>query len=191
MTDARRLLALLGPPESDADLLDRFLAGRDAEAFAHLVRRHGPMVFAVCLRVLRHRQDAEDAFQATFLVLARKAGSVRPRSLLANWLHGVAHRTALEARRASAVRRQREHAAAAARAPAAAPEVPDPDVREVLDRELAALPEVYRAAVVACDLEGLGRREAARRLGFPRAGPFAIMQRVPTPAVVRYTRPEV
>src|SRR5437764_763749 len=102
MTDARRCLrALLGPPENDADMLGRFLTDRDEESFARLVRRHGPMVLAVCLRVLRHRQDAEDAFQATFLVLARRAGAVRPRSLLANWLYGVAHRTALEARRAA------------------------------------------------------------------------------------------
>src|SRR5205814_10639713 len=155
MTDARRCLrALLRSPEPDAELLARFVADRDEESFGHLVRRHGPMVWGVCRRVLRHRQDAEDAFQATFLVLARRAGAVRPRSLLANWLYGVAYRTALEARRVSAVRREKERRAAAMRDPAVMPGGPEPDVREALDRELAALPEVYRAAVVVCDLEG-------------------------------------
>src|SRR5213078_4866756 len=107
----------------------------------------------------------DDAFQATFLVLARRAAAVRPRSLLGNWLYGVAYRTALEARRAAAVRRDRERRAAEMRNPAAATvaDGPPADLREVLDRELAALPDVYRAAVVLCDLEGLSRRDAALR----------------------------
>ena len=151
---------------TDADLLARFAADRDAGAFAHLVRRHGPMVLAVCRRVLRHEQDAEDAFQATFLVLARRAAAVGRRHLLANWLYGVAYRTALEARRAAATRRAREQAAAGMRDAVVVPAGPEPDVRDVLDRELAALPEVYRAAVVVCDLEGLCRKEAAERLGW-------------------------
>jgi RNA polymerase sigma factor (sigma-70 family) len=117
--------------------------------------------------VLGNAADADDAFQATFLVLARRAHSLRPRPLLGNWLYGVAYRTALEARRAAAVRRFKERRAAVTRTDAAAEDPRPDDLREVLDRELAALPDVYRAAVVLCDLEGLSRRDAALRLGWP------------------------
>lgn len=171
MTDLARLRQLVTTTEvaSDADLLDRFITDRDGPAFAALVRRHGPMVLAVCRRVLRHRQDAEDAFQATFLVLARRAETVKPRSLLGNWLYGVAYRTALGARRAATARRAWETRVATMRTAEAAP-APDEghaaELREVLDRELAALPDVYRAALVACGLEGLDRRDAAVRLGW-------------------------
>jgi RNA polymerase sigma factor (sigma-70 family) len=159
-------LVSIGGSESDADLLNRFVTDRDGPAFAALVSRHGPMVLAVCRRVLRHRQDAEDAFQATFLVLARRAGSVEPQALLGNWLYGVAYRTALSARRIAQARRARE-AKAAVRAEGAAPDAgAAPELREALDRELAALPAAYRAAVVACDLEGLSRHAAATRLGW-------------------------
>src|SRR5579872_6609187 len=99
-------LATAGP--GDAHLLERFLAHRDEAAFDALVRRHGPMVLGVCRRVLRHAQDAEDAFQATFLVLVRKAASVRPRGLVGHWLYGVAYRTALKARALAAKRRVKE-----------------------------------------------------------------------------------
>ncbi|QJW93339.1 RNA polymerase sigma factor [Frigoriglobus tundricola] len=169
MTDLARLRQLVATTAaaSDADLLDRFVADRDGPAFAALVHRHGPMVLAVCRRVLRHRQDAEDAFQATFLVLARRAETIKPQSLLGNWLYGVAYRTALGARRVTAARRVREARAAALRT---GEELPDDglaaELREALDRELAALPDAYRAAVVACDLEGLHRRDAAVRLGW-------------------------
>jgi RNA polymerase sigma factor (sigma-70 family) len=153
-----------GDGPADRELLERFLARRDEAAFEALLRRHGPMVFGVCRRVLGNAADADDAFQAAWLVFARKAASLRRPGRLAAWLYGVAYRAALEARRADARRRARERRAAR-------PEVvrPDPgdELRELLDAELSRLPENYRAAVVLCELEGLGYREAARRLGWP------------------------
>ena len=165
---AQRLNRLIGrvAAVSDADMLGRFVAGRDGEVFAELVRRHGPMVLSVCRRVLRHRQDADDAFQATFLVLVRRAGVIKPRSTLGNWLYGVAYRTALGARRVTAARKAREAKVGVMRDAETTPDdTLPPDLREALDREVMALPDVYRAAIVACDLEGLSRREAADRLG--------------------------
>jgi len=149
----------------DADLLERFLAARDGAAFERLVRRHGPMVLAVCRRVLRNNHDAEDAFQATFLVLAHKAGSVSPRSRLASWLHGVAHRVALKARHRAARRAEIESRAPARSTDAMPPTDPDADALEpLLDQELAALPERYRLPIVMCDLEGRPRADVAKQL---------------------------
>src|SRR5436190_2211268 len=111
----RHIRALSAPSDdaeaSDAQLLDRFRAGGDEAAFAALVRRHGRMVMGVCRRVLHHHQDAEDAFQATFLVLARNAAAIRRRAALASWLYGVARRVAGDARRAAARRQARERRA--------------------------------------------------------------------------------
>jgi len=152
--------------DGDGSLLGRFLATRDEAAFAALVRRHGPMVWGVCRRVLRHEQDAEDAFQATFLVLARKARSVVKRDSLGSWLYSVAYHLALKARAVGA--RRRAHETQVDEIPH--PEVAAPEPRDwlpTLDRELERLPEKYRAAVVLCELEGLPRREAARQLGLP------------------------
>jgi RNA polymerase sigma factor (sigma-70 family) len=151
---------------TDGQLLVGFIERHDEVAFAALVRRHGPMVWGVCRRLLGHH-DAEDAFQAAFLVLARKAASVVPRERLASWLHGVARQAALQAKRASDRRRAREKQVAAFHEPIV--EEPDrwEDLRPVLDRELASLPEKYRILVVLCDLEGRTRKEVARQLGCP------------------------
>src|SRR5213595_3452271 len=132
---------------TDGQLLGRFLDGGEEAAFEWLVRRHGPMVLGVCRRVLRHPQDAEDAFQATFLVLARKAASVRPPGAVGGWLHGVAYHTALKAKAMNHRRRVREREAAARARPEAPASAWD-DLREVLDRELWALPEQYRLPLV-------------------------------------------
>jgi RNA polymerase sigma factor (sigma-70 family) len=149
---------------TDGQLLQRYLGAGDGAAFAALVRRHGPMVLGVCRRVLRHEQDAEDAFQATFLVLAKKAASVVPAEAVGHWLYGVAYRAAQKAREA-AVRRRAHEWRAGQRRPE---ERPRPDDRcEELDHEITRLPDIYRAAVVLCALEGLSRTEAARRLGCP------------------------
>jgi RNA polymerase sigma factor (sigma-70 family) len=153
---------------ADGQRLARFVEHRDEAAFAEIVRRHGPMVLGVCLRVLRNRQDAEDAFQATFLVLARKAASIASRSALANWLYGVAYNTALKGRAANARRRAREKQVKEVPEPAGAePDTPGDDLQALLDQELSRLPDKYRAPIVLCDLEGKTRKEAARQLGCP------------------------
>jgi RNA polymerase sigma factor (sigma-70 family) len=148
---------------TEVELWQRYVRERDEAAFEAVVRRHGPMVLGVCRRILGNEQDAEDAFQATFLVLIRRAASLRSPGTLANWLHGVARRTALEARSAAARRRARE---AAVPPRAAMPDDPWDDVLAALDRELGRLSEKYRTAVVLCDLEGKTRKEAARQLGW-------------------------
>jgi RNA polymerase sigma factor (sigma-70 family) len=148
----------------DGDLLNRFVAERDGAAFAELVRRHGRMVFGVCRRVLGHDHDAEDAFQAVWLVLARRAADVRPPGSVGPWLYGVAVRTAGKARALAMKRRRRQLAAAR---PEAVEDRPACDLGPVLDEELARLPGRYRAAVVACDLGGKSRSVAARDLGWP------------------------
>ena len=161
---ARALAAPRGGPQSDGELLRRFVASQDEAAFAALVRRHAPMVLGVCRRVLRDFHDAEDAFQATFFVLARKAASVVKRESLGCWLHQVAYHTALEASAVASRRRAAERQVKDMPHPQVAPAEAQ-DWRPLLDRELSLLPEMYRAALVLCDLEGRPRREAARLLG--------------------------
>jgi RNA polymerase sigma factor (sigma-70 family) len=164
-----RRAALLrdGAGLSDGQLLNGFVARRDAACFEALVRRHGPMVLGVCRRVLGNPHDAEDAFQATFLVLVRRAASVVPRELVGNWLYGVAYRTALEARRTAARRQARERQVHDMPRPAAEPDPLWHELVPLFDEELDRLPDRYRAAVVLCDLQGRTRKEAARQLGVP------------------------
>jgi RNA polymerase sigma factor (sigma-70 family) len=153
----------------DEQLLQRFLTAHlegGEMAFEALVERHGPMVLRICRTILRDQHDAEDAFQATFLVLARRAASIRSRTCVASWLHGVARRVASYTRLATSRRRKHERKAAAL----AAQFVTEPrwdDLAEVLHEEIDQLPERYRAPVVLCDMEGLTEGQAARRLGRP------------------------
>ncbi|APW61198.1 sigma-70 family RNA polymerase sigma factor [Paludisphaera borealis] len=154
---------------TDGRLLERFttFADESAEAaFSALVERHGPMVLRVCRSVLRDRHDAEDAFQATFLVMVRRARSLWVRDSLGPWLYQVAHRTATRARTVETQRRRRERKAAFGLV-AEVEERPPDDLDEALHEEVARLPERYRAAVVLCLLEGLPHEQAARRLGWP------------------------
>jgi RNA polymerase sigma factor (sigma-70 family) len=170
----RRTLLKLGSAASlnDGQLLLRFATSQEQAAFEELVRRHGPMVLRVCQRVLHHAQDAEDAFQASFIVLMRKASSVAKQESVASWLHGVAYRVALKARTTASQRHGRErpgsdtvfddqHPAQAAGGPTWQ------DLCPVLDEELHRLPEKYRAAIVLCYFEAKTNEEAARLLGCP------------------------
>ncbi len=160
-----RLAASPVAPASDAHLLRTFVAAQGEDAFAELVRRHGPMVLAVCRRALSDAHDAEDAFQAVFLVLARKAGTVRGTNVAA-WLYGVAVRTARGVRVMRDRRRKHERASGGFQPPDTAT-MADHDTAAVIDEELAKLPDCYRDAVVLCELRGLSRKQAAAELGVP------------------------
>lgn len=152
---------------SDCQILTRFLQDGDELAFETIVRRHGPMVLGVCRRILQNHHDAEDAFQATFLVLGRKAGTIKPRSMLGNWLHGVAYRTALKARAARARRQTHERVAGGSRSVEETHEAWN-ELRLILDRELGHLPDKYRLPIILCDLEGKTHTETAKLLGWPK-----------------------
>ncbi len=159
-----KLAARRGPSLwTDRQLLDNFAVRRDESAFAALVARHGPMVLRVCRRVLNHEQDAEDAFQAAFLVLARNSGSIHKPEALANWLHGVAYRIAMKAKRSAARRRHHEARLRSLTPPAVSSPTWD-DVQAVLDEEIQRLPEVFRTAFVVCVLEGKSGPQAAAEL---------------------------
>ena len=156
---------------SEGRCLDRYVADGDEAAFAALVARHGPMVLGVCRRVLRDERDAEDAFQATFLVLVRRAGAIRDGDLVGRWLHGVAHRVAVRARAHSARRFVHEQSVdepieADAEDPASA-EAERRELATIVDEEVTRLPSTLRAPVVLCYLEGMSHDEAARRLRWP------------------------
>jgi RNA polymerase sigma factor (sigma-70 family) len=152
---------------SDRELLERFCARRDEAAFAQLLRRHGPMVLHVGRRVLGPAPDAEDVFQATFLLLARKAESIRKRQSVGSWLHGVAHHLALQARTREARRKAHERRAASMREATTAAGAAWRELQEVLDQALAEVPEKYRAVLVLCCLGGQTQEQAARQLGCP------------------------
>jgi RNA polymerase sigma factor (sigma-70 family) len=152
---------------SDGQLLDQFLEKQDESAFAALVQRHSPMVWGVCRRVVAHHQDAEDAFQATFLVLARKATSIRPRAMVANWLFGVAHRTALKAKTMAGKRYTREKQVTTMPEPEAVEQNRWGNLELLIDQELANLPDKFRIAIVLCDLEGKKGRDVACHLKIP------------------------
>jgi RNA polymerase sigma factor (sigma-70 family) len=164
-----RRAALIHAPTvvPDGRLLESFLACGDETAFAMLVERHGPMVLGVCRRVLGDLHDAEDAFQAVFLVLARKASSIVPRDLVGNWLHGVAYRTALQARDRVGRRRARERQVKDMPQSTVAPDFDLQELHRVLDEELNKLSEKYRVPIVLCDLEGRSRRDVACQLRIP------------------------
>jgi RNA polymerase sigma factor (sigma-70 family) len=153
---------------ADPELLQRFHAQRDQDAFHALIRRHGPMVLDVCRGVLANEADVEDAFQATFLILVRKAGSIRKTGSLASWLHGVAYRTALKARSQSAVRKKHE-TRLPARLSSARDEPGWSEIQQVLHEELHGLSERYRAPLVLCYLEGMTQDAAAVQLNLAKS----------------------
>ena len=161
----RRALLQDDAGPTDAQLLASFVEHRDQAAFAAIVKRHGRLVWNVCRRIL-DLHDTEDAFQATFLVLCRKAASIRRREMLASWLYGVAYQTALQARRTAARRRAREKQAVDMPEPAVKQDLWN-DLQALLDQELSRLPEGYRVVLLLCDLEGKTRKEAARQLDLP------------------------
>jgi RNA polymerase sigma factor (sigma-70 family) len=160
----RRLVGAAATDRSDADLLGRFAEERDESAFEALLRRHGPLVWSVCRRVLADEHAAEDSFQATFLVLVRKARSVSKKASIRSWLHGVALRVALRARQQEQLRRCREQETPIRRSGDASWQ----DMRPILDEEIQRLPEKYRLPVILCYLEGQTNDEAARLLNCPR-----------------------
>jgi RNA polymerase sigma factor (sigma-70 family) len=164
-----RRVAILcdGAGLTDGQLLADFINSGDETALAALVHRHAPMVWNVCRRVLCNHHDAEDAFQATFLVFVRKAHSITGRELLASWLYGVARLTAMKSKAKSARNEQRERQVVTMPEAAAAEQDHSNDLKSLLDQELGLLPDRYRAVIVLCDLEGKTRKEAARELGVP------------------------
>ena len=169
LTSVRRLRSLLagqhGQEQSDEQLLTAFADRRDDLAFATLVCRHGPMVLGVCRRVLGHEQDAEDAFQATFLVLARRAAALHNKTALGSFLHGTAYNLASKVKRVASRRRKYEGRAPERSSVSPSDELLWREVQALLDEEIARLPEIYRSAFVFCCLENLSRAEAGRRLG--------------------------
>ncbi len=168
----RRLTRQMGAASlsdrSDRELVELALAGGHDAAFEAIVRRHGAMVYRVCWRILQQSHDAEDAFQGTFLVLARKLRAIRKHASLASWLHGVAHRVALRAKDQAKTRRRRESAATSP--DAASPEnVTWKELQVILDAELRRLPEKLRQPLVLCYLEGRTHDEAACQLGWSKS----------------------
>jgi RNA polymerase sigma factor (sigma-70 family) len=173
---------------TDAELLTCFIERRDEAAFETLLRRHGPMVLGICRRVLHNQHDAEDAFQATFLVLVGKASSIVPRTMVGNWLYGVAHTTSLRARVALARRQAKEREVLAMRPNNSSHQEVWDDLHLLLDQELTRLPAKYRAPIVLCDLENKSIKEAARHLGWPQGTVAGRLARARALLVRRLTR---
>src|SRR5262249_1700292 len=175
----RRLRHLVGGCEAQADsdgqLLERFAAAHDQAAFGELMRRHGPLVLSVCRRLLHDSNDVDDAFQATFVVLVRRAAGVRKEGSLASWLYGVAYRVAFKARSRSAERPRPGQQAEDMALPNLFPDwqtssealASGRELRAVLDDEVNRLPEKYRAPLILCYLEGKTNEQAAGELGWP------------------------
>ena len=184
----RTALVRDGAGLTDGQLLECFIARQEEAAFEAIVRRHGAMVLSVCRRVLGNAHDAEDAFQATFLVLARKAATIRSRELVSNWLYGVAYQTALKATALAAKRQSRERLMNEMPEPEAAPQDPSPDWLPLLDQELHCLPDKYRVPMVLCDLEGKSRRDAAQQLGLPEGTLSSRLARARTMLAKRLVR---
>ena len=162
-------MIMLGVGPTDRQLLDEFIRDQDAGAFQSLVARHGAAVHRVCRGVLRDPEEAEDAFQATFVVLFRKAPAIRDPEALGAWLRGVAYRVAVRARRRAARRRaiERTQAEMSGREPGLIPAEATADLRRVVREELERLPDSYRQPIALCYLDGLTHQEAARRLDWP------------------------
>jgi RNA polymerase sigma factor (sigma-70 family) len=177
-----------GTDLADGQLLECFVSYRESAALEALVRRHGPMVWGVCRRVLQNAHDAEDAFQATFLVLVRKAGSIDPPAKVGNWLYGVAYQTALKARATRAKRRARERLVTEMPEPTVTPPDLRSDLRPILDQELSRLPEKYRTVIVLCELEGKTGSQAAQQLGVPEGTLASRLSRARTMLANRLTR---
>src|SRR5262249_35748993 len=165
------LRAIIGPSNADtltdAQLLERFISQRDEVAFELIVRRYGSLVMRVCRRILPARHDAEDAFQATFLVLVRKARSIGKRESVASWLYKVAYRVALRVNR-RAYRDPIMSLSAEAVAVPAAESADWQELRPILDEEVRRLPEKYRTPVLLCYLAGKTQQKAAREIGCPK-----------------------
>ena len=151
----------------DSQLVDRFAACRDEGAFETLLHRHAGLVWGVCRRMLKDSHLAEDAFQATFLVLAREATSIRKRQSVSSWLYGVAYRLASRVRSDSTRRQQCEGRMRAANEPDPMTDIIRRELRPLLDEELQALPEKYRAPLILCHLQGKTHEQAAQELGWP------------------------
>jgi len=167
----RRLRGLVGKPApeppADALLLERFVAGRDMAAFEALVQRYGPLVLGVCRRVLGNTHDAEDAFQATFLIFARRAATIQSQGAVGSWLCGTAYRVSLKARAGIARRRAQELTAGTTMfKPTKESDAAWKELKPVIDEELSRLPEKYRIPLVLCYLEGKTNEAAARELGW-------------------------
>jgi RNA polymerase sigma factor (sigma-70 family) len=166
----RHLRRMAAPPAAqgltDAQLLQRFAADGEETAFATLLQRHGRLVWSVCRRILVHEQDAEDVFQAVFLVLARRAASIRKGESVASWLYGVAYRIAMKARKKTANRQKYEAQARPRSGACPTAELMCRELQALLDAELHRLPQKYRAPFVLCCMEGKGRKEAAEELGW-------------------------